>query len=181
MIHSADLQAHIEDQGPWLFHATRTENVPSILEHGIQPGSELGRSNADGFHRTRSGHVYLWTLEHCCAKQRAGNVGEATIQVDLSQLDPSLIDPDEDVVQQAYFPPINSDRLSELWVAEAPPERILDWVQAPNGENTLWYWAENTPGFDAPEVTIKSLARGRISYRGTVPSGAISVYRSRAS
>jgi hypothetical protein len=36
-------------------------------------------------------------------------------------------------------------------------------------------WADTAQGFDAPEVTAKSLNAGRISYRGTIPPDALKV------
>jgi hypothetical protein len=47
------------------------------------------------------------------------------------------------------------------------------WKEGPSGEGTLAHWAETTPGFDAPEVAAKSLARGRIAYSGTIPPEAL--------
>ncbi len=42
-------------------------------------------------------------------------------------------------------------------------------------DGDLAQWADTTPGFDAPRVTARSLAAGRIAYRGTIPPEAIEV------
>lgn len=166
MIDQAELDAYIQSNGPWLFHGTDPENLPMVLEQGIRPGSELGRSNTVGFHCTRPGHVYLSHLEHCRRLQEAGDLGKGTIRVDLRELDPTRIDPDEDMVQIAWHS-------GDAWIASIPPFKDPGWEAGPKGENTLAYWAEHTPGFDSPAVTARSLDRGRISYLGTVPPASL--------
>lgn len=171
MIEFVDLQGYLERHCPWLFHGTAVANLASIAERGIQPGSRLGRSNAkQAFHRTRRGHVYLSQLEHCRRLQAAGDIDPGTVRVDLRLLDPQLIDPDEDMVQHArWFD-------NERWVSIDPPLFGPNWSAGPNGEGTLDHWAETTPGFDAPEVTTRSLQRGRISYCGVVPASAVELF-----
>lgn len=171
MIDPSHLHDHIENHRPWLFHATRIEDIESILKQGIRPGSELDRHNSEGFHRTRRGHVYMSKLDHCRRLQDASELPEGTIRVDLRKLDPCRIDPDEDMVQHAY---LGIGMEAEQWVDIAPPEKGDRWKEGPNGEGTLWYWAEHTRDFDAPDVTAKSLAHGRVSYCGTVPPEALS-------
>jgi hypothetical protein len=163
-----DLGQWIARNGPWLYHAAFEHDLPVILREGIRAGSELGRDNAPKpFHRTRPGHVYLCRLDHLERLQSGGDLPSAALRVDVRQLDPELIDPDEDCVQHA--------RLfdGERWVSVEPPIWDPGWQEGPNGEGTLAYWAEHTPGFDAPDVTARSLERGRISYRGTVPPEAL--------
>jgi hypothetical protein len=151
------------------FSMRRGTTIWRILEDGIRPGSELGRWNtARTFHRTRPGHVYLATLEHCRRLQASLDLGAGTVRVDLRRLDPSRIDPDEDLVQHAWH-------RGERWVDSDPPLLGPDWKQGPHGERTLAHWAETTPGFDTRTVTAGSLAGGRISYRGTVPPNALEV------
>ena len=172
VLSSADLRAHVEVHGPWFFHATPTEDLASILEDGIRPGSELDRSNAPHpFHQTRPGHVYLSTLEHCRQLQAAGDLGAGTIRVDVRRLDPNRIDPDEDLVQHAWH------FRGERWIDSDPPLLGPDWEKGPHGEGTLAHWAETTSDFDAPNVTARSLAEGRISYRGTVPVRALELVK----
>ena len=165
----ADLLVHVKVVDPWFFHATASEDLASIVEDGIRPGSELGRSNAPRtFHRTRPGHVYLATLEHCRRLQASLDLGAGTVRVDVRRLDPFRIDPDEDLVQQAWL-------RGERWVDSNPPLLGPDWKEGPHGEGTLAHWADTTPGFDARPVTTRSLAGGRIAYRGTVPPDALDV------
>lgn len=162
------LEAWIAANGQWLYHAAPEADLPAILADGIRPGSELGRDNAPKpFHRTRAGHVYLCALEHLERLQAGGDLPRTAVRVDLCELDPERIDPDEDCVQHARL------FRGEFWVPVEPPIWDRDWQEGPNGEGTLAYWAESTPGFDAPEVTARSLDRGRVSYRGTVPPDAL--------
>jgi hypothetical protein len=148
-----------------VYHATPAANVEAILREGLKPGSEVGRSQSgDGFHRTRPGHVYLSTAERLEPVRH--EIGDATLRVDLRLLDPERVDSDEDMVPQAW---LFDD---EEWVGQ-PPFKDPGWKEGPGGEGTLAHWAETTPGFDAPEVAAKSLARGRIAYSGTIPPEAL--------
>jgi hypothetical protein len=169
MIQSVDLEAHIEAHGPWLFHATSLEVLGAILVEGLRPGSEVGRSNAEGFHRTRPGHVYLSELSQIRGLQLAGDLPGELIGADLSRLNPGRIDPDEDMVQHAWL------FEGERWVSAEPPIFETGWEEGPNGEGTLAYWAETTLGFDAPDVTKRSLTRGRVSYRGVIGPEALEI------
>jgi hypothetical protein len=65
--------------------------------------------------------------------------------VDLHALDPTRINPDEDMVQQAWH------FRDERWVSIDPA--LLDPAtlqEQPGGERPLSYWAETTPGSDSP-------------------------------
>lgn len=92
----------------------------------------------------------------------------AYLQVDLSNVDPALIDPDEDQVQSSF------DRRAGGWVAEPPPV-LPEGTDPEEAGRALATWADTTEGFDAREVTAKSLESGRIAYRGTIPADATSV------
>jgi hypothetical protein len=94
------LQAHIAAGQPFLFHVTSAENVEAIKREGLRPGSELGKSTRDDFFRTRPGHVYLirqldLPIVEVGPKPRV-------FRIDLDQLDPDLIDPDEDMVSEMF-------------------------------------------------------------------------------
>jgi hypothetical protein len=137
----ADLLVHVKVHDPWFFHATANEDLASIVEDGIRPGSELGRSNAPRtFHRTRPGHVYLATLEHCRRLQTARDLGAGTVRVDVRRLDPFRIDPDEDLVQQAWH-------RGERWVDSNPPLMGPDCEEGPHGEGTLGLLGRNDTRF----------------------------------
>jgi hypothetical protein len=69
----------------------------------------------------------------------------AYLQIDLSKLDPALIDPDEDQVQGSF------DGNGGGWVAKPPPVNSRDGVPEAVGP-ALADWAETTEGFDAPEI-----------------------------
>jgi hypothetical protein len=157
------LQAHIAAGQPFLFHVTSAENVEAIKREGLRPGSELGKSTRDDFFRTRPGHVYLirqldLPIVEVGPKPRV-------FRIDLDQLDPDLIDPDEDMV---------SEKFSDA-VPEKAPRRECDERnnELPGQEGKLAAWAESVPGFDSPELAERSLEHGRISYGGTIPPSAL--------
>lgn len=162
------------EPGPWqayqltnpvLFHVTPEQNMEAILRDGLRPGSEVEQSVRDDFFRARPGHVYLINrsdipIVEVYAEPRA-------VAVDLSALDPALVDPDEDMVK---------DRFPDI-VTVAPPHRECDAElnELPGQDGALARWADTTPDFDRSEVTERSLLEGgRISYRGTIPASAIS-------
>ena len=160
------LDDHISRRGPFMFHVTPADAVPAILAGGLRPGSELGISTKDGFFKIREGHVYLGDLSIRALVEVACT--RAYLQIDLSKLDPALIDPDEDQVQGSF------DRKGGGWVSNPPPVNSGDGGPETVGQ-ALADWAETIDGFDAPEVTAKSLESGRVSYRGTIPPEAIQV------
>jgi hypothetical protein len=149
-----------------MFHVTRADAVAAILAEGLRPGSERGVTSKGGFFKTRQGHVYLGNLLSLAIVEVAGR--RAYLQVDLSKLEPALIDPDEDQVQSSF------DRRGGGWVTEPPPV-LPEGTDPEEAGQALATWADTTEGFDAPEVTAKSLESGRISYRGTIPADAITV------
>lgn len=90
--------------------------------------------------------------------------------IDLRLLEPQRFDPDEDMVQASFLgsgPP---------WIDEdhPPPMRVVaDGIEAAGQDGSLARWADETPGFDAPAVTARSLERGRVAYHGIIPPEAI--------
>jgi hypothetical protein len=157
-----ELDSYIKANGRWLYHATAEESLAEVEDLGIKPGSDPDYSNErDPFWRPRSGRIYLSTLEVCHGRQRDGQLPWGIARVDLAQLEPDLIGPDEDLVQRSWH-------AGEPWVDAGPPlgERA-------NADGTLANWAETTPGFDSSEVTAKSLWGGSISYAGAVPAAAV--------
>ena len=139
------LAAHIEVHGPYLFHVTDAKQREAILRDGLRPGSDIGRQVWDDFFRTRVGRVYL------CDRRRGVPVvvveGERlTLQVDLRRLDPACFD------------------------TEPPKREMLDQYTAADGQaGRLAAWAESIEEFDEPEFAARSLAAGRVAYRGTIP------------
>jgi len=151
---------------PVLFHVTPEGNVPSILERGLIPGSRLGVSVRDDFFRTRAGRTYL-------IKQADIPIVDVfdeprVLAIDLAQLDPARVDPDEDCVK---------DRFPE--VVDVPaPIRECDAAnnELPGQAGRLALWADAIPDFDRSEVTERSLKEaGRMSYRGVIPTSAITL------
>jgi hypothetical protein len=159
----ADRFAEILKAVPRLYHVTRATNVERIKVEGLRPGSEMGVTR-DDFFSTRPGHVYLLGLKDVPIVEVAGE--PAVFAVDLAALDPALIDPDEDMVQQ---------RFPELVSVTAPRRSLTpDGAEYPGQGGALARWAERTPGFDRSEVTEQSLsAHQRLAYRGIIPTEAL--------
>jgi hypothetical protein len=162
------LARHIAEHGPYLFHVTNAANQGAIAREGLRPGSDLGRYIRDDFFRTRPGHVYI-----CDARRGVPVVpveGERLmLQVDLRRLDPACFDTDEDVPRhQEIFQ-------GNPWfsVPTPPLKQLEDGSQAPGQDGALASWAESIDEFDEPEFVARSLAAGRIAYRGTVPPEAL--------
>jgi hypothetical protein len=165
-IDRARLEDYISRRGPYMFHVTSAVAVPTILIEGLRPGSELGISSKGGFFKTREGRVYLGNLLSLAVVEITG--ARAYLRVDLSELDPELIDPDEDEVQGSFDLPGGG------WIAQRPPVNA-DGSDPEAVGQALAEWADTSDVFDAPDVTAKSLESGRISYHGTIPPTAIKV------
>ena len=166
-INPAAFRTHIE-AWPHLFHVTSAAFIDDIRRNGLKPGSDLGRSTRNDFFQSRRGHVYLADRMTTAVVEVPGE--RVTLRVELVRLDPALVNSDEDLVQDSFSRP------GGPWVSEPPPKRQMeDGREAPGQVGALARWAETTPEFDAPEVAAKSLAAGRIAYRGTVPPEALSV------
>lgn len=165
-IHSEALADHIARRGPIMFHVTTANALPAIFDKGLRPGSERGISSKGGFFKTREGLVYLGDEMRLAVVEVT--VPRAYLAVDLSKLDPRLLAPDEDAVQNSF------DHGALGWVREPPPG-LPDGVHPGEVAVALATWADRTEGFDAPEVTANSLDAGLIAYRGTIPPHAIKV------
>jgi hypothetical protein len=88
--------------------------------------------------------------------------------VDLHALDPTRINPDEDMVQQAWH------FRDERWVSIDPA--LLDPAtlqEQPGGERPLSYWAETTPGSDSPGGCRTIPRGGADRLRGTIRPEAL--------
>ena len=164
------LQHYIQRRGHRLHHVTSRAAAPSIEEQGLVPGSQLGHRLHGGFFATRADHVYLCDLLSIPVIKVRGE--RALFMVDLTMLDPDLMDPDEDSVQQSYWSPGGPWLPPEV---TAPPERKTDesQVEISGQDGALAAWADEAPGFDAPEITAKALDQGRLSYRGVIPPEAL--------
>jgi hypothetical protein len=167
-IDAATLAAHIEEHGAFLYHVTDAAHCDAVLRDGLRPGSELGHYVRDDFFRTRQGHVYL------CDRRRGVPVvpiegDRVTLQVDLRHLDVVCFDTDEDV------PRVQETFQATRWFDVGSPRRrmLSDGAEAPGQAGALAAWAEAIAGFDDPEFAARSLAAGRVAYRGTIPVLAV--------
>jgi hypothetical protein len=163
MLEPEPFDRYQREKSPLLFHVTTSDAVESILREGLRPGSELTARMWEGFFATRPGHVYLTGLNDVAVIQVRGE--PRILAVDLSQLDPALVDPDEDIV---------AHHLALMVDADPPERRLKEGVEAPGQSGGRATWADTTPGFDRSEVTERSLfEHQRVSYRGTIPPQAL--------
>jgi hypothetical protein len=157
------LRSYIARRGSRLFHVTPVENVPQIRDRGLVPGSERGVSTRGDFFSPRPGHVYMVKLNDVAVIEVNGE--PRVLSIDLEQLDPALIDPDEDMVQQHF---------ASMMDIEPPSREMTDGQESPGQVGRLANWADTTRGFDRPEVTVRSLEEhGRVSHRGAIPADAV--------
>lgn len=154
----------MQSDGPpqFLFHGTKPEYVEEILDEGLQPREETGKSNWDHNEMPSiSGHVYLSRLyAPYFGLAITGYEGEfAMVEIDVSRLDTEHLYPDEDFLVQAI------DR--EMGV-KVPPGLT---IQGDMRDKTRT--VRNNIAFFQPywEVSVEFL--GNCSHRGAIPPSAI--------
>jgi hypothetical protein len=166
MLDQAVFDTYIEAGNLVLVHVTPESNTDGILKHGLRPGSQLGTSTRDDFFRTRTERTYLIKFADVPIVEVNGE--PRVFQIDVRQLDPQLIDPDEDIV---------AERFPEL-VDIPPPLREIDenGDERPGQAGARAAWADRCENFDRSEVTARCLLEfGRVSYRGTIPPDALTL------
>jgi hypothetical protein len=148
----------------YLFHVTPEQNAESILRSGLRPGGDVGMSTRNDFFRPREGRTYLIKFGDVPIVEVDGE--PRVFAVDLRQLDPDLMDPDEDIV---------AEQMPEM-VQLAPPHRAMDDQnrELPGQTGARAAWAEQTPGFDRSDVTERArIEYGRVAYRGVILPAAL--------
>lgn len=145
------LDSYMEKNGPYLYHITDPENVPSILQHGLIPWDQLGdrgtpQDHGTPFLRPRPGHTYLRYESDPLNEHHPNYSG--LLKVDLSKLDPERLNPDEDSMVDGPG-----------WRDKG--ESLGDIAQ--------------TEGWSDPKHTQRSLEKGKktVAYEGTIPPDAI--------
>jgi len=137
-----------------LYHSAPAGSVDEILSSGLlpwdeSPGTRFVDEQEWHFHEPRSGHVYLSTS---CDPVEPGHV---VLEVDPRQLDPQLVNADED------------------WVSEGSG-RFLMGRMFGDGDGTLGEMAEAFGLGDDPQHSRASLEEfGTVAYRGCVPPSAV--------
>lgn len=147
-----------------LFHVTPEANLDGVLAEGLIPGNQRGQTTRTDFFSPRPNHVYL--IKQADIVIVDVNAEPRVVAIELSFLDPDLVDPDEDIVKDC-FPHVVDVR---------PPVRQCDDQnnELPGQVGLLARWADTTLGFDTSDVAARSLREyGRMSYRGTIPPEAI--------
>lgn len=163
MLKPEALQAHVAAGQRFLFHVTSARNVEAIKREGLRPGSELGKSTRNDFFKTRPGHVYL--IRQLDLPIVEVGPEPRVFRVDLAQLDPDLVDPDEDMVSEKFPGAVQG----------TAPKRECDdhGKELPGQQGKLAEWADSIPNFDSTALAERSLEHGRVSYRGTIPPSAL--------
>jgi hypothetical protein len=178
--------AELTTKSPVAFHLVwdaSDERLDSILENGLI----RDETHYDGLWRSRLGHVYMGSLHK--VKQIFGNCNDPTkpmrpfdlLTVDVTQLDPRKIDPDEDYFMTGDFPETSGNKINGKHVCQVfrrpfPPTvwqtewtKYLKWDVLPS----LGEWADQVGLGENPAETRYSATRGSISYNGTVPPTAL--------
>jgi hypothetical protein len=142
--------AHVAAGQRFLFHVTPAENVEAIKREGLRPGSEPDKSTRNDFFKTRPGHVYL--IRQLDLPIVEVGPEPRVFRVDLAQLNPEFIDPDEDMVSEK-FPDAVPGR---------PPKREGDNYgnELPGQQGKLAAWADATPDLTPPKLPSDRLSTG---------------------
>lgn len=159
-INPAYLDQYMQIHGPYMYHDTWDDAIPFILRDGLLPRTVTGAASdwdGDPSLESRPGHSYIGRGSYLDTIQGSGR-GRG-LRIDLRELDPGLIDSDEDHMQHLM----------------PDPHGNLGW-QPPEGYNSYGHWADhNSKLIDHPENVAHSLDRGSLAIRGGVPAHAISI------
>ena len=164
---STFIQSH-----PYAYHQTADENVGKILQQGLMPWNQIGKTLYDRtIGEPRPDHIYLrLDMPRICQ-----------IKVDLKQLNPSNVDLDEDALDLGLSGNTPIEGVSPL------PEHLLD--TNPNsggmyyrqklmeGQQSLGEYAESQAAIiDQPANVQRSIpALKTFAYRGSIPPQAVSL------
>lgn len=93
-------ESYIRDH-PYMYHATGEDAIYNILNEGLLPwdyedDDDQHRSSWDDFLRPRPGHVYMGTQDFVQSIAEHHGWKNRMVKVDLSSLDPSKVNADED-------------------------------------------------------------------------------------
>src|SRR5208282_3442391 len=156
-----------------LWHGTKMENLPSIMEHGLQPWDAEGRGSPWEYEDPnlvpRPGHVYL-AESPGSANEAAGlvfgNRRHLILGINPRHLDPENINPDED----AYHHMLEAETYEE---PDDPAD--VEWSPRTLGEKADLH--ELGEGEDAYTQTQEGIERtNTLAHRGTIPPHAITPY-----
>lgn len=156
------------------YHGTSLAKAQRILREGLKSWDSEDVDQVHGnpyeidFFEPRPGHVYI-SLDPAIAMESTADLslndmgtegGPALLRIDLSQLDPQKINPDEDGHPQAGE--------YDSW-EQAVEDSQGDWQW-----DTLGQWAEQTGFGDDPSETVEQLNNySSLAYQGIVPPSAI--------
>ena len=148
------------------FHATSIYVYDDIMRDGLRPRGETGEASCmagpEGWDESilsRPGHVYLSTDLGLTIEAVEGDPDCLVLEIDGRQLDPALVDSDEDAGLGLSLP----HWMDEPWDSGHVDGRA-GWAE----ENSEW--------LDSEQVTPQAMDVSRsIAYRGTIPPSAISV------
>jgi len=187
------VRARIRDSGRFLFHLCRDEHARrEILRDGLIPADERGAGRYDGCLTPRPGHVYLcapqameaiWCQADCAG---TGLLDAPWVAVDLTQLNPARINPDEDCFFDSFIAddPVIADAL------EDPLETVRDDISIrdthtrefharPYGSYGEWAQAQNLGSIPA-HTHAAWLQVGSLAHHGRIGPEALGVWTPQA-
>lgn len=168
------LQAWIDENGPWAFHATSRRLADDITTHGLLPSDERP-ARSSGFSsaaQPRPGHVYLCStpemVEHQWELSGVDPAEGVVACVDLRLIDPARLVPDEDP-----------------WTLQVlPSEQLPGQLQAPTaseiGTEARWasggVWAQDVRlGSQSGTVEWAIAHWGRFAVYGRIEPAAVTL------
>ena len=147
-----------------LYHGTDAEHIDDIFEEGLKPRQTTGRSNwSHSDMESIPNHVYLSRLYGIyfgkCAVENPFEEDFAVFEIDVRRLNHDQLYPDEDYIVMAIRDDIIDLDLGEKWEGASLKEK----TRAIRNQIAQFqsYW----------DASLAQL--GNISYRGTIPPGAI--------
>lgn len=146
------------ERTPHAYHGTDSWNADSIAMHGLVPDSA---SQYDGRLAPSPEHVYMTTEPQEAIWHSENHDDPEVVSIDLSQLDPALVEADEDWAANN----VENYGLRDFatWMTETPDEY----------GRANWYHNYERPEDDR-QISQDSVENGSFAYRGVVPPLAIS-------
>jgi hypothetical protein len=177
--------AELTKRQPFLWHLIWESDEAkrdSILSNGLCPG---GESRYEGHWRSRPGHVYMGSARAVETNGRQSLKHDAPkpwdlLRIDVSQLEPRLIDPDEDhFMTQELKSGVNE--IAGKHVCRvfgypfAPSEWMAEWAAwlKIGPLPSLGEWADQVGLGKRSAETRYSASQGSLSYAGVVPPSAL--------
>lgn len=154
--------------------------LASITTHGL----ERTTSRYNGLWVSRARHVYMGNLAYVrdlFGVERYSDLSWALLRIDVTQLEPSRINPDEDHFTTSNYPDLSHNRVGDKHACQhfqrpfPPTAWIFDWAKylKIGPVPSLGEWADAIDLGSNPAETRYSISKGSLAYDGVVPASAI--------